>query len=76
MPWSVLVEAAPGIQQVRQDGDPSGSVRANARLGYQVGEGQEVSLSFGYSTAGLNSSASGADDYSYNALILGLNWVF
>ena len=75
-PWSVLVEAAPGVQQVRQDGDPSGSVRANARIGYQVGDGREISLSFGYSTAGLNSSASGADGYSYNALILGVNWVF
>jgi len=74
-PWSVLVEVAPGVQQVTADGDPSVSLRSNVRVGYAVDQAREVSMSVGYSSAGLTRFASGSDDYRYLALILGVAWV-
>lgn len=73
--WSFLVEVAPGVQQVTTDGDPDPSLRGNVRLGYLIGDNREISLSSGYSTAGLTSFASGESDYRYFALILGVTWI-
>jgi tetratricopeptide (TPR) repeat protein len=75
-PWSFLVELAPGVQQVTSDGDPGATFRGSARIGYRVGQGREVSLSAGFSSTGLQSFASGASDYRYTALILGMGWAF
>jgi hypothetical protein len=74
--WTVVAELAPGIQQVRRDGELGTSLRANARLAYGLGPGREVSLSVGYSSAGLVSFATGRSDYSYTAIILGSSWAF
>jgi len=76
LPWSFLVELAPGIQQVGKDGDITLSGRSNVRVAYGLGIGREISLSFGYSSAGLMSFASGDSGYRYTAFILGSNWVF
>ncbi len=76
LPWSFLVELAPGLQQVGSDGDIGTSLRSNTRVGYQFGPGREISLSFGYSSAGLVSFATGDTDYRYLAFILGSSWVF
>ena len=76
VPWTVLVELAPGIQQVGKDGDIGVSARSNVRVAYGFGPGREISLSFGYSSAGLMSFASGDSGYRYTAFILGSNWVF
>ena len=75
-PWTFLVELAPGVQQVTRDGDVGTSVRSNLRVAYRLGPGREISLSFGYSSAGLMSFATGASDYRYSAFILGSNWAF
>ena len=75
-PWSLLVEAAPGIQQVGRDGDRSGSMRANARVGYRLGSGRELSVSYRYSTAGLTNSATGVAGYDYSSLTVGVSWAF
>lgn len=75
-PWSLLVEAAPGVQQVTRGGDPTFTLRGSLRVGYLVGPGRELSLSYGYSTAGLVSFSTGASDYRYSAVILALDWVF
>jgi tetratricopeptide (TPR) repeat protein len=75
-PWSFLIEVAPGVEQVTKDGDPRASFRSNLRLGYLVGRAREVSMSFGYSSAGLTTFASGADDYRYLAVVLGVSWTF
>ena len=69
-------EVAPGLQQVTSDGDPGSSLRTNARVGYRLGDGRELSVSFGYSSAGLTSFATGSEGYDYTALIIGLNWGF
>jgi tetratricopeptide (TPR) repeat protein len=74
--WSFLVEAAPGVQKVRSEGDIGASVRSNARLAYSFGPGREVSLAVGYSSAGLVSFASTAAEYSYTTVVLGSSWVF
>jgi hypothetical protein len=76
LPWSFLIELAPGVQKIRSDGDLGTSVRTNTRVGYQFGPGREISLSFGYSSAGLVSFATTSGDYRYTALTLGSSWVF
>jgi tetratricopeptide (TPR) repeat protein len=74
--WSLLVELAPGAQRVGSSGDLGATLRTSGRIGYRIAPGREVSLSAGYSTTGLQSFASGASDYRYTALILGVSWVF
>jgi len=71
-----LLEAAPGLQKIQTDGEYRGALRASARLSFRFGPGQEVSLSGGYSSAGLQSFSSADSDYQYTALILGGSWVF
>ena len=43
---------------------------------YAIGAGREVSLTFGYSSAGLVSFASSAANYSYTSFTLGSSWAF
>jgi hypothetical protein len=74
-PWSFLLELAPGAQKVGSSGDLSATLRGSARLAYRIAPGREVSLAGGYSSTGLQSFASGATDYRYTAIILGLSWV-
>lgn len=78
LPWSFVLEAAPGLQQVTRDGDPAFAFRGSARVGYFVAPGRELALSYAYSSAGLLSLSSGAGDagYDYSALTLALDWVF
>lgn len=73
-PWSFLVELAPGAQKVGSGGDLTAAFRASARAAYRIAPGREASLAGGYSSTGLQSFASGASDYRYTALILGLSW--
>ncbi len=72
--WSLLLELAPGIQQVSRDGDPSATVRTSARVSYDVAPGRELALSGGYSSTGLQSFSTGDGDYRYRALILSAGW--
>jgi hypothetical protein len=75
-PWRFLVELAPGLQRVGKGGGVSLSARSNVRAAYGFGPGREISLSFGYSSAGLMSFASGDSGYRYAAFILGSSWAF
>jgi tetratricopeptide (TPR) repeat protein len=72
----VLLEGASGAQKIASDGRFSMAVRASARFSYSLAPGREVSLSGGYSSAGLQSFNTGDSDYSYTAVILGGSWVF
>ncbi|MFQ5538478.1 MAG: tetratricopeptide repeat protein [Gemmatimonadota bacterium] len=74
--WSLLVEAAPGVQKVTSAGSVAGSFRASGRVAYNVAPGREVSLSGGYSSTGLQSFSTGRSDYRYTAVILAASWVF
>ena len=75
-PWRLLVELAPGVQQVRSDGDAAATLRARFRAAYAVDTLREVSLSVGYSSAGLSTFATGSDGYRYLGVIVGVDWVF
>ncbi len=75
-PWALLLELSPGAQKIYSTGSYETAVRTSARVSYRVAPGREVSLSGGYSSAGLQSSNTGASDYRYGALILGFAWVF
>ena len=74
--WTFLIELAPGIQQVRRGGDVGLSARSNVRAAYGLGLGREISLSFGYSSAGLMNFARAGSGYRYTAFILGSSWAF
>jgi hypothetical protein len=74
--WEILLEAGPGFQKIRSDGEYEGSLRASAGLSYRFGPGKDVSLSGGYSSAGIQSFNTGDSDYRYHALILSGSWVF
>jgi tetratricopeptide (TPR) repeat protein len=75
-PWSLLLEVAPGAQQITQDGDVTAAIRGSARGAYRFAPGRELSLAFGYSSAGLQSFSTGDADYRYMALVSGVSWVF
>lgn len=74
--WALLLEVAPGMQQVTRSGDLAGSVRASTRVSYDIAPGREVALSGGYSSTGLQSFSTGGSDYRYTALILSAGWRF
>lgn len=74
-PWSLRLEAAPGVQQVTSEGDVAETFRASAGLAYRLAPGREISVSGGYSSTGLQSFSTGDSDYEYTALIFSLSWV-
>ena len=63
-----------GIQPVGRDGDRSGSLRGNARVGYRLDSGRELSVSYRYPTASLTNSAIAVTGYDYSALTEGVSW--
>ena len=73
---SLTLEGAPGAQKVGKSGSYTGAIRTSARLAWRFAPGREVSVSGGYSSAGLQSFSTGSADYRYTALIFGGNWVF
>ena len=75
-PWSLLLEAAPGAQKITKDGDVTAAFRGSARGAYRFAPGREISVAWGYSSAGLQSFTTGASDYRYTALVSGISWVF
>jgi len=74
--WLAGLELAPALQKVTHEGELRGAAQASARLGLRMGPGRELVLSGGYSSAGLQSFASGGSDYRYRALGVGGSWVF
>ncbi|HEX6039653.1 tetratricopeptide repeat protein [Longimicrobium sp.] len=76
--WSLNAELAPGIQQVRSDGDPGGSLRGTGSVAYLFSPGRRVVLSGVFANTGLNqlSPAAASADYRYRALSLSGFWTF
>jgi tetratricopeptide (TPR) repeat protein len=75
--WSLHAELAPGMQQVRSNGDPSGSIRGSGSVAYVLSPGRRIVLSGLFANTGLNQIAPGADaDYRYRALSIAGQWVF
>lgn len=76
--WSVNAEVAPGMQQVRSDGEPSGSFRGEGSLGYILSPGRQVVLTGVFASTGLSQLSPGGDsgDYRYRAVSLSGFWTF
>ena len=74
--WSWLLDVAPGVQKVTKAGDIAAAFRGSARLAYRLAPGRELSLAWGYSSAGLQSFTTGDAEYRYTALVSGVTWVF
>jgi tetratricopeptide (TPR) repeat protein len=75
--WSLNAELAPGVQQVRSDGDPSGSFRGAGSVGYVLSPGRRIVLSGIFANTGLSQIAPGAGaDYRYRALSIAGTWTF
>jgi tetratricopeptide (TPR) repeat protein len=76
--WSVNAEVAPGMQQVRSDGDPSGSFRGAGSVAYVLSPGRRVVLSGIFANTGLSqlSPGAGSADYRYRAVSLSGSWTF
>lgn len=75
--WSLDAELAPGMQQVRSNGDPSGSFRGSGSVAYILSPGRRLVLTGVFANTGLNQIAPGADaDYRYRAVSISGQWVF
>jgi tetratricopeptide (TPR) repeat protein len=75
-PWSLTVEAAPGLEQVSSPWNPKATVRLALQASYDIGPGRSVGLATVYSNAGLQSFATGEAGYRYFAITLSGNWAF
>jgi hypothetical protein len=76
LPWSLALEAAPGLQQVGAGGSRSFSARGSARVGYLLMQGREFFSSFGYASSGLLNFSTGSTDYRYRTWVTGFDWTF
>jgi tetratricopeptide (TPR) repeat protein len=75
--WSLNAELAPGVQQVRSSGDPSGSFRGAGSVAYVLSPGRRIVLSGLFANTGLTQIAPGAGaDYRYRALSIAGQWTF
>lgn len=68
--WFTLAEAAPGLQQIGEEGDASGALRLLGRLGYTFSPGRHLGVSATYSTLGLQRLSVTDSDYRYWAVVL------
>ena len=74
--WMLQAEVAPGIQQVRADGQLRGAFRGYGRIGYAAAPGREVAISGGYLSAGLRRFSTADPDYEYRVINLTESWRF
>jgi tetratricopeptide (TPR) repeat protein len=76
--WSVNAELAPGVEQVRSDGDPRGSFRGEGSLAYILSPGRQIMLTGVFANTGLSqlSPGAGSAGYWYRAVSLSGFWTF
>ncbi|HEX6371470.1 MAG TPA: tetratricopeptide repeat protein [Longimicrobium sp.] len=75
--WSLDAELAPGVQQVRSSGDPSGSFRGSGSVAYLLAPGRRIVLTGVFANTGLTQIAPGAGaDYRYRAVNIAAQWTF
>ena len=75
--WSLNAELAPGVQQVRSDGEPSGSFRGGGSVAYVLSPGRRIELGGIFANSGLSQLSPGSNaDYRYRALSLTGLWTF
>ncbi len=74
--WKVMVELAPGLEQVGSEGSLRAAGRVVGRVGYDIAPGRQIGLSALYANNGLQAFATGDEGYRYFALTLSGTWVF
>jgi tetratricopeptide (TPR) repeat protein len=75
--WSLSAELAPGVQQVRSDGEPSGSFRGGGTVAYQLAPGRRIELNGIFANSGISQlSPSGGAEYKYRAVSISGAWTF
>jgi tetratricopeptide (TPR) repeat protein len=75
--WSLDAELAPGMQQVRSDGDPSGSLRGAGSVAYMLSPGRRIVLTGTFANSGLTQiSPTAGADYRYHAVSVAGQWTF
>jgi tetratricopeptide (TPR) repeat protein len=73
--WTVVVEAAPGVQTVT-GADLSASARVRGVVGFRFAPGREVAAAAGFSSTGLQVFSSEVGTYRYRTLSLSGSWAF
>ncbi len=75
--WSLNAELAPGMQQVRSNGEPSGSFRGSGSVAYNLSPGRQIMLNGIFANSGLSQLSPGAGaDYKYRAVSVTGTWTF
>ncbi|HYH81668.1 MAG TPA: tetratricopeptide repeat protein [Longimicrobium sp.] len=76
--WAVSAEVAPGVQQVRKDGERGVTLRTTGGVTYLVGPGRQIGILAAYANAGLQrlSPTEAGGGYRYTAVTVSGNWVF
>jgi tetratricopeptide (TPR) repeat protein len=74
--WSLLLEAAPGVQQVGEGHPWKGTLRTHARVAYNIAPGRQLGIGAGYSSHGIESVGSTTSDYRYRSLTISGGWAF
>lgn len=73
--WTVLLEAAPGVQTLA--GAPvSASARTRGVVSYRIAPGRELAAAAGFSTTGLQVFSSDVGTYRYRAVSFSGSWGF
>jgi hypothetical protein len=75
--WALSVEAAPGVQQLRREGERSATVRAAAGAQYVLGPGRSIGVTTALENAALSSMAMlPGTDYRYHSVGVLARWTF
>jgi tetratricopeptide (TPR) repeat protein len=76
--WALAAEVAPGVQQVRHSGDPSGSFRATGSLARIFAPGRQLGISGAFANSGLTrlSPTDTNSAYRYHAVSVNGSWSF
>lgn len=75
--WGLEAELAPGMQQVRSTGEPTGSFRGSGSVAYILSPGRRIVLNALFANAGISGIAPDADaDYRYRAVSVAGTWTF
>lgn len=74
--WSIVGEAAPGLQKIGHQGDASGTFRASGRIAWSAAPGRQIGIAAGYSTSGLQSISTAGAGYRYTSIVLSGGWAF
>lgn len=74
--WRVVLEVAPGLQQIGSGGSLDGAVGLDGRVTYAIAPGRDLGFKVIYSRSGASTFATGDTNYRYVAVGAIATWVF